>query len=321
MSYQQIKTADAAVDKWHGLLLHFGVDAEYLTGKHCACPISGNGKDKFRFDDKEGRGTFICSECGAGDGFKFLKLLFGWDFKTAAKNVDKALDLVKPSKVVKLYDPEKQRKKLNKLKERFMVLTLNDPVATYLRNRGIADSIIERISDQLGWIPNYDYCEDKRRQGKYDAMAAMVRNNDIPVTYHITYLHDGRKARVEDPRKLLTPVSTTTGGAVQLFEHACTLGVAEGIETALSATQLHNIPTWAALNVNNLKSFVVPNDVTELHIFADNDSSLVGQEAAAVLAKRAASEGRSVKVHTPPIVGTDWNDILIKDQLKQSVEK
>ncbi|MDI5829610.1 hypothetical protein MJN51_36035, partial [Salmonella enterica subsp. enterica serovar Kentucky] len=34
--------------------------------RHAPCPACG-GKDRFRFDDN-GRGSFICNQCGAGDG-------------------------------------------------------------------------------------------------------------------------------------------------------------------------------------------------------------------------------------------------------------
>jgi putative DNA primase/helicase len=314
MASQLVKTTDAALGKWRGLLSRFGVGAEYLTGKHCACPICGNGKDKFRFDDKDGRGTYICNDCGAGDGFKFLKLLFGWDFKTAAKNVDEALGVVKPSKVVRFDDPEKRRRKLNKLEERLIPLGSDNPITAYLRNRSIAGSTINRVSNQLGWIPNYDYWRDGRREGRYDAMAAMVRNNGKPVTFHMTYVRAGMKAKVANPRKILPPISTITGGAVELFEHTGVLGVAEGIETALSCTELFDIPTWAVLNANSLNSFVTPDDVAELYIFGDNDSNYVGQEAANGLARRATLLGITTHVRIPDDSSSDWNDFLVERQ-------
>ena len=59
---------------WHGILVGLGVPASALVNKHGPCPVCG-GNDRFRFDDKEGLGTFICSHCGAGDGPK-LAMLF-----------------------------------------------------------------------------------------------------------------------------------------------------------------------------------------------------------------------------------------------------
>lgn len=54
-----------------------------LAGRHGPCPGCG-GKDRFRFDDREGGGTFICSQGGrgnlAGDGFELLKHITGKSF-------------------------------------------------------------------------------------------------------------------------------------------------------------------------------------------------------------------------------------------------
>lgn len=63
------RTSHAARGKWKGILLQLGVPAVSLTGKHAPCPMCG-GADRFRFDNKDQRGTFICNACGAGDGMK-----------------------------------------------------------------------------------------------------------------------------------------------------------------------------------------------------------------------------------------------------------
>lgn len=60
----------AAVGHWPDLLAGLGLDIP-RHGKHGPCPACG-GKDRFRLDDKEGRGTFICSQCGAGDGLDLV---------------------------------------------------------------------------------------------------------------------------------------------------------------------------------------------------------------------------------------------------------
>ena len=76
----RINVRDAAAGKWSGLLLGFGLTERQLSGKHCPCPICG-GNDRFRFDDKDGRGTFFCSHCGAGDGVSLVMSLKGWDLR------------------------------------------------------------------------------------------------------------------------------------------------------------------------------------------------------------------------------------------------
>lgn len=72
-----------------------------LTGTHESvfsrrgkpCPSCG-GVDRFSFDDKEGRGTWLCRQCGgrsgtggAGDGISLLMRINGWSFADATNAV------------------------------------------------------------------------------------------------------------------------------------------------------------------------------------------------------------------------------------------
>ena len=43
------------------------------------------GKDRFRLDDKEGRGTWICNQCGNGDGLDLLVRVTGKSTREAAE--------------------------------------------------------------------------------------------------------------------------------------------------------------------------------------------------------------------------------------------
>jgi len=61
---------------WVELLIAAGIDAKALRNVHVPCPGCG-GKDRFRFDDHDGNGTFICSQGNgdnlSGDGFELLQ--------------------------------------------------------------------------------------------------------------------------------------------------------------------------------------------------------------------------------------------------------
>ena len=69
-----MKTIDAARNKWSDVLSKLGVDQSFLKKKHGPCPMCG-GTDRFRFDNKGGNGTWICNQCGAGNGMNLIMLL------------------------------------------------------------------------------------------------------------------------------------------------------------------------------------------------------------------------------------------------------
>ncbi|MDM5138797.1 DUF927 domain-containing protein [Aeromonas bestiarum] len=73
----------AATGHWPDLLTAVGIDTP-RGGKHGPCPTCG-GKDRFRLDDKGGRGTWICNLCGAGDGLALVGLVTGKPIKEAAE--------------------------------------------------------------------------------------------------------------------------------------------------------------------------------------------------------------------------------------------
>lgn len=75
--------AAAATGHWPDLLAAVGIDTP-RGGKHGPCPTCG-GKDRFRLDNKGGRGTWICNQCGAGDGLTLVGLVTGKPIKEAAE--------------------------------------------------------------------------------------------------------------------------------------------------------------------------------------------------------------------------------------------
>jgi len=84
-------TVEKARGRWIEILTQFGVDASCLDGKHHPCPNCG-GSDRFRFDDQNGSGSHICSQCGAGDGIDLISKMMGYpDFKTTAQAIDDAM--------------------------------------------------------------------------------------------------------------------------------------------------------------------------------------------------------------------------------------
>jgi len=82
---------DAAKDRWPDILRDLGgLTEKQLTDNHQPCPICG-GKDRYRFDDRDGSGSYFCNNCGAGNGMSMLQKKNGWDFKRTAQEVERYL--------------------------------------------------------------------------------------------------------------------------------------------------------------------------------------------------------------------------------------
>lgn len=84
MKMNVTETVKQACGHWPRILPALGV--KVIKNQHQACPVCG-GSDRFRFDDKEGRGTWFCNQCGAGDGLKLVEKVFGVSSSEAAGKV------------------------------------------------------------------------------------------------------------------------------------------------------------------------------------------------------------------------------------------
>jgi hypothetical protein len=80
-----------------------GIGPEMLRNRHSPCPACG-GKDRFRFDDKNGEGTYFCSQCSAGDGISLLEKCSNMPFFECVQAVGKYL-MLEPSDRSKVYTP------------------------------------------------------------------------------------------------------------------------------------------------------------------------------------------------------------------------
>src|SRR5687767_8881671 len=110
-----MKVREAARGRWRSILPALGIAANYLSGRHGPCPICREGKDRWRFDDKEGGGTWFCSQCGAGDGVKLVMLVRGWDFPEAAREIEAVAGVSPVGPTVKAVDPKVARDQMNRL--------------------------------------------------------------------------------------------------------------------------------------------------------------------------------------------------------------
>lgn len=75
--------------RWPSILHSLGI-AVPDKNKHGECPKCG-GKDRFRFDDKNGRGTWICNQCGNGDGLDLVERVLGYEHPRALAEITRIL--------------------------------------------------------------------------------------------------------------------------------------------------------------------------------------------------------------------------------------
>lgn len=302
---RRLNVREVAAGKWPAILPSFGLDDRQLSGQHGPCPMCG-GKDRFRFDDKEGRGTWFCSHCGAGDGIKLVMLLKDYDFRTAAQEIEQAAGVVQAGQSSPVRSEAEKLERLRRVWSESLPLAAGDEAIHYLVGRGLS---VGTLPDCLRLHPDLPYRDGDQFFGKFPALLArVVRPDGSGATLHRTYLQGGRKAPVPTPRKLM-PGKPIAGAAIRLFPVAEWIGVAEGIETALAAAELFKMPVWACVSANGVESFEPPEGVTTVTVFGDNDQNFTGQSAAYAVAHRLAMRGIKSNVCLPPIDG-DWLDCL-----------
>ncbi len=308
--------------RWREVLTAIGVPAQALTGKLVACPCCG-GKDRFRFDDKGGSGSWFCNQCPrrSGYGIHLPQQVFGWSYAETCEAIEDVLvgaghdapqlPHAEPAEMSNAFDISAILRALDAGKaiwEGSSRIDAENATGRYLASRGlnISDALWLRHGDRVLYLD-----EDGEFCGRFPAMLAVVRVPKGICALHRTFLSPtGDKADVPAPRKILG--SLPDGAAVQLAAHVDELGIAEGIETALSATALFNVPCWAAINSNGLAKWSPPEGVKSVVIFGDNDAKFGGHQAAFALAHRLACRGLAVRVEIPSSVGDDWNDVLMK---------
>lgn len=293
-----------ARNKWPSILTACGIDESFLRDRHGPCPACG-GKDRFRFDDRDGKGTYFCSSCGAGSGLDLLMIVKGINFSDAAALVRQKL----PMSFVQT-DKRKASNDVSigvtRIWQEAKALKFDDESSRYLIGRGFGFN--EFKSTALRTHPGLKYrIDEKTVTGQFPAMIAAV--NDAKgklVAVHRTYVSKGRKADVALPKKTLGKLDASC--AIRIHPATDVLGVAEGIETAIAAHRIFKVPFWALISAGQMHRFIWPDSIKRLIICGDNDLKFAGQCAAYALGHRAAMKGIEAEVLLPTNAGTDYAD-------------
>lgn len=295
-----MKTVDAVIGNWAAVFEAFAlppIDPKH----HYDCPVCKSVKS-FRIDDKEGNGTWICKH-GAGNGWKLLGEVTGRDFRDLAREVDKIIGNVFAEDKIPV-----KRDNVAKAKSKFLtLLPLGDTHGQiYLNSRGIFR--MPRMG--VRWSQG-EKCKEVDKS--VPCLYAIASNEyGEPVYIHLTFIDNGEKAKLETVRKLYTVQESFGSVAIKLGIATNVLGIAEGIETALSATEIYKLPCWSTINANIMEKFRAPTGVTDLYIFADNDKNGTGLAAAFNCGKGnilAKNDVKKVIIRWPAKVN-DFNDFL-----------
>lgn len=303
-----MRITDATKGQWDKIFEHYKVPITIGNRHHRGpCPICKK-KGKFRlYKDWIMTGSYVCV-CGAGSGIKLLMNLSQKSFETIASELYKLLNVDEKTTIKKIRRDE--IKVLEPLIKFNRMLPLKGTLGeTYLKSRGI---------DILPF-KNVRYSESQKfdKYNSYSAMYGMMTTSDHqPVYGHATFLVGSTKLKHDNAKKMYKLKDSYDDClAVKMFNYDKTLGISEGIETALSSAQMYDLPVWSTLNSNYMKKFVAPKGVEHLIVFADNDANGTGLEAAFTCGRKnilMPNDIKYVDIMWPRERG-DFNDILTND--------
>ncbi|MGM1298669.1 primase-helicase zinc-binding domain-containing protein [Enterobacter hormaechei] len=297
MKMNVTETVKQACGHWPHILPALGV--KVIKNRHQACPVCG-GSDRFRFDDREGRGTWYCNQCGAGDGLKLVEKVFGMNASEAAGKVNAVTGNLPPvaPEVIAAAEAETDtdRKAAAALAVRLMEKTRPASGNAYLTRKGFPDRECPVLS------------------ATHKTGGVTFRAGDVVVP-----LYDDTGALVN--LQLISSDGlkrTLKGGAVKGACHTIEgkkqagkrLWIAEGYATALTVHHLTGETVMVALSSVNLLSLASlvrqKHPACQIVLAADRDLNGDGQNKAAVAA--GACEGI---VALSPVFG-DWNDAFMQ---------
>jgi putative DNA primase/helicase len=186
----------------------------------------------------------------------------------------------------------------------------DERIAVYLHSREIGlTSPVLRFQEQA----------PHRLGARLPAMLAPVVNVTGEQTgTHLTYLRGDGSGKADLPKDFQRECRDLIhGGAIRLAQHDpdTELIIGEGVESTFSAMQIFGLTGWSAVYAGGLKTMELPPIVRRILIASDNDVSGVGQRNALAAYDRWIAEGRSVRIVAPPVVGDDFNDVLLKEPI------
>lgn len=282
---------------WRQTLENYG--CHLPSGRHHGpCPVCG-GKDRFRFDDKEGRGTWFCSQCDpqSGGGLLLLSRFLG------KPTIEVANELLGNT-------PERSRAPV------YRSFVSEDQIrkANHEQARKGAEALL--ASSELRPHP---YMSDRGLDGHWLVNGEPIMGRDRSVIQPgellliPAYKAEGDGSKLVNVHKIKAnkekrPLFGGDMAAVyhKLDGHQKLIAIAEGYATGVTVNQVTGATTYCAFNTGNLAAVSAwvagHHPGVSVVFFADNDEHGAGLRYA-----KDAAAPLGATVALPPELG-DWDD-------------
>ncbi|WDA25069.1 DUF927 domain-containing protein [Aeromonas hydrophila] len=294
----------AACGHWPDLLAAVGIDIP-RRGKHGPCPACG-GKDRFRLDDKAGRGTWICNQCGNGDGLDLVGKVTGRQPKEAAELIaplvglsDSGLDHVAREQIHQQQQAraaqeqkhaEQQRRKAVR-RASSIIADTKQGMSPYLERKALS-GLLMPLTQRVIVVGELTYQPGSLVVTLWDETGELVNVQLINAEGEKRYLPGGQKA-----------------GAFHRIDGGELVAVVEGYASGLSVQAATGATVYCAMDAGNLQAVaqIAHRQYPEARVLlcGDNDEGTEGNPGKTKAEQAAAAVGGLVAL--PPVAG-DWND-------------
>lgn len=281
---------------WPAILSQAGIVVP-ANHRHGPCPMCG-GKDRFRFDDKNGNGTWICNraKCGHGDGLDLLAKFKGCQLIEAARWI---------SELSELPSTAPARKKAS---------VIQVPIAELVNSllnqciKGTSPYLIRKSLAERVFLFPPAYCQ---KTGN----VIFPENTLVLPLVNIAGEYCGAQLIHPDGSKRLLPGSQLKGAFAVVREPDSydDIIITEGYATGLSLAVIsRNSAIYAAISANNLlnvaKALKAQHPQGVFIIAGDNDIDADEENTGKIKAEQAANAIQG-KVALPPTdYQADWDD-------------
>lgn len=282
---------------WRQTLENYG--CHLPSGRHHGpCPVCG-GKDRFRFDDKEGRGTWFCSQCDpqSGGGLLLLSRFLGKPTIEVANELLGNAQERSRAPVYRSFVSEDQIRKANHEQARkgaeALLASSELRPHPYMSDRGLDGQ----------WLVNGEPIMGRDRSviqpGELLLVPAYKAEGDGSMLVNVQKIKANKEKR---------PIYGGDMAAVyhKLDGHQKLIAIAEGYATGVTVNQVTGALTYCAFNTGNLAAVAAwasgQHPGVPVVLFADNDEHGAGLRYA-----KDAAAPLGATVALPPELG-DWDD-------------